>query len=167
MQVLLKWMMHKSDTVSAFLVIDIDGVALVLEPLNLVSPDAVHAASAHAIASASTEEPETSIILILQDVILNRHLVGELMNHWVAVVFVEVWHRCRILVLTLQLLHVVRVEVRLEVVIAWHHSPWHFEIFQRLGQLVVVSFPEPSLLAIPALSADDVARDGNKVRFFF
>ena len=165
--VLLEGVMHKSDAVSALLVIDIDGVALILEPLNLVSSDAVHAASAHAIAPASTEEPETSIILILLDVVLNWHLIGKLMNHWVTIVLVEVWHLCSILALTLQLLHLMRVEVPLEVVIAWHHSPWHFKIFQRLGQLVVVSLPELSLCAIPALSADDIARDGNKVRFFF
>ena len=128
MQVLLKWVMHESDTVSALLVIHINRVTLILKPLNLVSSDAVHAAGAHAIASACTKEPKTSVILILLDVVLDWNLVGELMVHLMAVVVVEVWHRCGILLFTLQLLHCMRSNVRLKVMIAWYHAPWHFEI---------------------------------------
>ena len=160
-------MMHKSDTVSALLVIHINRVALILKPLNLVPSDTVHASGAHAIASARTKEPKTSVILILLDVVLDWNLVGKLMVHLMAVEVVEVRQRCSILLLTLQLLHRVRSNVRLEVMIAWYHAPWHFEILQSKGQFLVVTFPEPRLLAIPALSADNISSDGDKVRFFF
>ena len=93
--------MHESDTVSALIVIHINRVALILKPLNLISSNAIHASGAHAIASASTKEPKTSIVLVLLDFVLDRDLVGELMVHIMAVEVVEVWHRCRILILTL------------------------------------------------------------------
>ena len=160
-------MMHESDTVSALLVIHINRVTLILKPFNLVSSDAVHAPGAHAIASARTKEPKTSVILILLDFVLDWNLVGELMVHLMAVEVVEVWQGCRILMLTFQLLHRVRSNISLEVMIAWYHAPWDFKIFQSKGQFLVVSFPESWLLAIPSLTADDISSDGDEVRFFF
>ena len=55
------------------------------------------------------------------------------MVHLMAVEVVEVWQGCRKLALTLQLLHRVRSDICLEVMIAWYHAPWDFEIDQSLG----------------------------------
>ena len=85
--------MHESDAIPAPCVIQLDLVAGVLEPFNLVPADTVHATRAHAVATAGAEEPDSSLGLLWVDGVLDGHLVSKLVVHRLAVEIVEVWQR--------------------------------------------------------------------------
>ena len=101
------------------------------------------------------------------DTVLNGQFVGELMVHGLAVELVVVRHRRCILLFHLELEHLIRTEIRLEVVEAWHEAPGHLQAGKRVSQRLVVPFPEFLLGTVPCLTTDNIPCDGNKVRLLF
>ena len=101
------------------------------------------------------------------DAVLNRQFVRELMVHGLSIELVIVRHRGCILLLELELEHLIRTEIRLEVVEAWHEAPGHLQARKSVGQRLVVLFPEVLLDTVPCLSADNITRDRDKVRLLF
>lgn len=167
LHVLLQTMVHECDAICSAWVIGSEFVTLILEPLDLVPPDAVHSAGSHAVCSASTEEPESKVGNVVMDAVLNGQFVRELMVHGLTIELVVVRHRGCILLLKLQLEHLILIDIRLEVVEAWHEAPGHLQAGKSVSQWLVVLFPEFLLCAVPCLSADNITCDSDKVRLLF
>ena len=101
------------------------------------------------------------------DAVLNGQFVRELMVHGLAIELVVVRHRRCILLLHLELEHLIRTEIRLEVVVAWHEAPGHLQAGESVSQRLVVPLPEFLLGTVPCLPADNITCDGDKVRLLF
>ena len=54
---LLKGMVHESNSILFVRIIVWNHFRLIFEPFDLISPDAIHTTSAHTVASSCTEEP--------------------------------------------------------------------------------------------------------------
>ena len=120
LHVFLQSVVHKCDSISSAWVIRWQKIALLFVPLDLVTSDAIHATSSHAVGPARAKEPEAKVGHIVVDGVLHGQFVCELVMHAQPVEIVIVWHRCGKFLLLLQLEHLIGVDVRLEVVIAWH-----------------------------------------------
>ena len=106
--VLLQRMVHESETIRLSWVRIFDIVTLVLKPSDLVGTDAVHASVlGDAASTAGTEEPDTSIDLLLVVPVLDWHIVGELMMHLAVEHVVVVGQRGRISLLSLCFEHLI------------------------------------------------------------
>lgn len=163
LHVFLHSVVHEGDAIASTSVILSETIALILEPFDLVTPDAVHATSSHAVRTTCSEEPKTRINRVVLDVILNRHFVRELMLHWLPVELVIVGHRCGKLLLLLKFKHILRVDIRLEIVETWDQSPGNLQVSQCGSEWLVVLLPELLLVAIPSLATHNVTSDGDKV----
>ena len=80
MHVFLEWVVHERQAIIAAqsFLLCIDLVTPVLEPLNLVSLDAVHSAMTHAVSATSAKEPQPGVNDLVVFCILNRNIIGEL-----------------------------------------------------------------------------------------
>lgn len=165
LHVLLKGVMHEGQSVWTVAFRRIDVVAFLLEPLDLVSPDAVHAAPAPiAVGATSTEEPEPGIADARISIALDRYLVSELIGRLLVSIVLEiVWQRGGVLVGTIDLHHGINVHIGLEIVETWHDSIRHLLCSQNVGQILVVGFPEVFGFLVPGLTTDDISSDGNEV----
>ena len=162
---LLESVVHESDAVPSEGVTRWDTLGLILEPFDLVSPDAVHSASTHAVVSTCAEEPNTSQDLVLIVGRADWNAVGELVVQALAIVLVRVILSNAIGVLLCLFHHCVLVCIRLEVMVARDEAKWDFILFQHRGQLRKVAPPEVwgSVLLIPGLPTHNVAGDCDEV----
>ena len=88
--VLLKAVMHEGDSIVALIVIQSKAITLIFIPFDLVTSDAVHATTSHAVGTARSEEPKSCIDLGANIGILNSNFVCELMVHLLTIVHVIV-----------------------------------------------------------------------------
>ena len=167
LHVLLQAVVHEGDAIRSAGVVGGKFVALVLEPLDLVPSDAVHSPGAHAVCTACAEEPESEVDSVVMDAVLNRQFVRELVVHRLTIELIIVGHRGGILLLELEIEHLIRVDVCLEVMEAWHKAPRYLQAGKSVSQRLVVPFPEVLLNSVPSLSADHITCDGDKVRLLF
>lgn len=139
-------MVHEGDTIAPFVIGWVERIALVFEPLDLVTSNAVHSTTTEAISTTSSKEPKTRINMTRINGVFYTDLVSELMVHLFAVVLVKVGKCGSEFLLLLKIKHCLLANIGLKVVISWHNSPRCIEDNQSLSQDVVMFLPEISFL---------------------